>query len=136
MFDLKVDPSFPHHYIFSVGVKSMLSSNPGEFFLKHGPIHFTNEDVEKVQNAVILTKDDLYQLIYKTTNKEILQVTDCADIVNQISMMKFAAAANNCTLHHYSTEDFMDDYRNFFITYVELVNTNNKYKGELYAARC
>ena len=118
MFNLKIDPKLPHHYIISVGVKSMTDKDPGKFFLKHGPLYFSNDDVKNVQNAAILSKDKLF----KTKQKKALEIFECLDLTASISAMKLASAANQCTMHHFSSEHFIED--SWFETLVKVANTS------------
>lgn len=135
MFDLKVDPDLPHHYIFSVGIKDMRCKDAGKMFLKHGPIYFSNQDVERVQTAVILKEDKLYRDFYKVTQKQILEIAECSEIVNSITMLKMAAMVNNCSMHHFSTEIEIDNPEKFFVDYVENANKIDSIKEKLYEAR-
>jgi len=135
MFELKVDQMFPHHYLFSVGLKDMFSENPGQMFLKHGPIYFTNIDVEKVKDALILSQDAIYRKFYKLTSAEILEVTECRELINTVSMFKMSAMANNCSIHHFSTEHLIHDYETFFIQYVKLANHNSDIRRKIHESK-
>ena len=116
---LKVDPIYPHHYLISVGIKNMISSDPGKIYLKHGPIYFNNDDVEKLRNSILLSKDKLFVTDIKTS----LEIHNVSNLVSTIAGMKLAAKINNCSLHHFSSEfKITDDYEWFKI----LVNSCNK----------
>ena len=78
MFDLKVVDKRPHHYIIGVQIRTMRSSNPGQMFLKYGPVYFTNDDVEKVSQSLTLLDDKIYTEIYKMTPTQIHKVTGCS----------------------------------------------------------
>lgn len=97
---LNLDPKRPHHYIIGVAVKSMRHSDPGKLYLKYGPLHFTNDDVKKVRDAKVLSEDKLFP----TTSKEALEINECSQVVGSLTAMTLAARANDCTLHHFSTE--------------------------------
>jgi len=97
---LNIDPKRPYHYIIGIGVKSMRHADPGKLFLKYGPLRFTNDDVEKVRDAKVLSEDKLF----KTSSKDALRINDCSEVVGSLSAMILAARANDCTLHHFSTE--------------------------------
>jgi hypothetical protein len=118
MTKLKIDKKFKHHYIFSVKAKPMKSDNPGEMYLKHGPIHFTNKDVVNVQNALILSQDKLF----KTDRKQALKNFKCTDVVGSIGSLQLAANANECTVHHFSSEFELDD--NWFVELVKRANAS------------
>lgn len=129
MYDLKIDPKMPYHYFISVGVKTMKSSTPGKIFLKHGPLKFTNDDVKRMQDASIMSRDKLFP----TTNKEAMKMFNVQDIVHAVWSMSVAAAANDCTVHHFSSDcPFPDDFWNGF---VDRANTNDFEKEKLYSAR-
>ena len=118
MYDLRIDPKLPYHYLISVGVRTMKSSTPGKIFLKHGPLKFTNDDVERLQDACLMIKDKLFP----TTTKEANKMFNVTDVVHEIWSMRMAAAANDCTVHHFSSESpFPDD---FWEGFVEQANTN------------
>lgn len=117
MADLKTDPKLPHHYLISVGCTTMRSGIPGKLFLKHGPLYFTNKDVEKLQGATILSKDKLF----KTSEKQALINFDCLDLVRTIRSMELAASANECSIHHFSSKFKIGEQ--WFIDLVRLANT-------------
>lgn len=125
MFELKVDPIFPHHYIIGVAVQSMKSGNPGKIFLKYGPIYFQNDDVQKVADALTLLDDKLYTEIYKMRAGEIYETMDCNEIIMALIGLKIAAQANAATLHHFSTEAPLPDAEKFFDGYVDRANDPN-----------
>ncbi len=128
MHDLKIDPKLPYHYFISVGVKTMYSKTPGKMFLKHGPLKFTNDDVKKMQDASLMTKDKLF----KTSNKEALRMYGIENIATGIWSMRIAASANDCTIHHFSTESpFPDD---FWEGFVDRANKNKFEKEKLRSA--
>jgi hypothetical protein len=102
--DLKVDKDRPHHYIIGVAIHPATSNNAGKMYLKYRPVYFHNDDVEKVQHAIMLSRDKLF----KTTGVEAVKATDCEKLVGTLSSLKLAAAANMCTLHHFSSEHKMD----------------------------
>jgi len=121
-FEIKTDPKLNYHYIIAVGVHPATSSNAGKMYLKYTPIHFTNSDVGSMQHAAMLTKDKLF----KTTGSEALAATGMGELAATISSLKLAAAANQCTLHHFSSEWEIDD--DWFTTLVELANTSDHNK--------
>ncbi len=103
--DLKVDPKLPHHYIIGVGMKSLRDSKPGEIYLKYGPIYFTNADVSCVQDAKILSEDKLF----KTSAADAISINGCSDLIHNLGSLKIAANANDCTIHHFTSEFQIDD---------------------------
>lgn len=118
MYDLKIDPKLPHHYLISVGVRTMKSSTPGKIFLKHGPLKFTNNDVERLQDACLISKDKLFP----TSSRQAGEMFGVTDVVHDIWGMCVAAAANECTVHHFSSDSpFPDD---FWEEFVNRANTN------------
>ena len=129
MFDLKIDPKLPHHYLLSVGIHSMIGSNAGKMFLKHGPIHFTNEDVENIRSAAILSQDKLF----KTSDKECLENYNCTELAGSIRYMGLAAAANMCSVHHFSSAFKIDD--KWFENLVDLANVSEHNKELLRKSR-
>ena len=123
---INTDPKLPHHYIIGVCVHpATAGKNAGKMYLKYRPIHFTNEDVEKMHHAAMLSIDKLF----KTTNSEAIAAVGCEQLSNELSSMKMASAANQCTMHHFSTE-FETDVESFEII-VKLANTLDYYKEVL-----
>ena len=114
--DLKVDPRLPHHYIIGVAARTAKDKNPGELYLKYGPIYFTNEDVVKVLDAKLLSEDKLF----KTTRVDAIDINECGDLIYSLSSLRIAANANDCTVHHFSSEFEMDD--DVFTTLVKVAN--------------
>jgi hypothetical protein len=117
MFELKADKKLPHHYLISVAADSAKSSTPGKLRLKHGPLYFTHEDIELVRSAAILSKDKLF----KTSSKQALDNFECCGLAIAIRGMELAAAANDCTMHHFSSAFPVDE--EWFVTLVDLANT-------------
>lgn len=135
MFELKVDPKFPHHYIIGVAATTAVSEKPGTLFLKYGPIHFTNKDVERVGNCTVLIKDKLYRNIYKMEPDEIYKTQECSELIMALTGLKLAASANMATLHHFSTEVELIDAEKFFEGLVQRANTSDKERKQLKDAR-
>jgi hypothetical protein len=131
VFDLKADPKFPHHYIIGVVIHDMRSSQAGEMFLKYGPVHFTHEDVKKVQDAALLSVDK----VFKTTSKEASEIHECRELVVALSGMRMAAASNHATLHHFSFESEISDHENWFESYVKNANKSKSIKRQLMDAK-
>lgn len=125
MFDLKVDPELPHHYIIGVVIKPMSSENAGQMYLKYGPVYFTNDDVQKVSDSLTLMDDKIYTEIYKMSGSQIHQLTGCSEIIISFIALKIAAQANQATLHHFSCKEKVSDAENFFEGYVERANKYN-----------
>ena len=126
MFELKVDPKNPHHYIIGVALRDMRSKKPGKMFLKYGPVYFTNNDVEKVGDSLVLLNDKIYTEIYKMSSKQIYETVGCADIIMALIGLKIAAQANAATLHHFSTDYPLSEPDKFFKGYIERAQ---KYDG-------
>jgi len=90
----------------------MYSDKRGEMYLKHGPLKFTNDDIKKMQDSAMMSTDKLF----KTTNKEALKMNGMSELSNSIWSIQIAAAANSCTVHHFSSEgEIPDDYWEGFI---------------------
>lgn len=121
-FEIKTDPKLPHHYIIAVGVHPATSSNPGQMFLKYRPVYFTNEDVDSMQHAAMLSKDKLF----KTSSSEALDAVGCSGFAATISSLKLAAEVNQCTLHHFSSEFMIEEH--WFENLVEMANTSDHNK--------
>jgi hypothetical protein len=120
---LKTDPNLPHHYIIGIGIYNDLrKENLGKLYLKYVPLYFHNKDVENLSNAMLLMDDKMYTEIYKTSRKELLEVNECLELVNTISSLKFAAKANNVTLHHFSTETEIETPEEFFEGFIQRAN--------------
>lgn len=123
---LKIDKNRPHHYLISVATKPMTSAEEaGKRFLKHGPLHFHNDHVDILRNALLLSKDE----IFKTTLEEALELYKIGWLVNSIGGMRLAAAANQATLHHFSSDELLDD--NYFIKLIGLTNISKYSRGLL-----
>ncbi len=129
MFELKTDSALPHHYIISVGLTSIRSKNPGKLFLKHGPLHFTNKDVENIRSAAILSQDRLFE----TTQGECLRNFECSRLAGGIRFMQLAANENDCTVHHFSSQYEIGD--EWFVNLVDLANTSEHNKELLSKSR-
>ena len=129
MFDLKIDPKRPHHYLLSVGIHSMIGKNPGKMFLKHGPVHFTNEDVENLRSAAILSQDKLF----KTSDRECLKNFECTEVAGSVRYMGLAANANMCSVHHFSSQYEISD--EWFENLVDLANVSEHNKELLIKSR-
>jgi len=135
MFDLKVDPNNPHHYMIGVTVQPMTSSNPGKMFLKYGPVYFTNDDVQKVSDSLTLLQDKIYTDIYKMRPREVYETMECNGIIMALIGLKIAAQTNQATLHHFSCAFPLDDADQFFDGYVERANICNHERKGLNDAR-
>ncbi len=126
-FKLKTDPKLFHHYIISVGIHPMATRrDAGKMFLKYRPIHFTNDDVESMQHAYMLTKDKLF----KTTGAEAIATVGCGELSSSIFAIRLASSTNQCTLHHFSSKFEMDieDFDNI----VNSANTSDYFKDKLF----
>jgi len=127
---IKTDPKLFHHYIIAVGVYAATAGKKaGKMFLKYRPIHFTNDDVESMQHAYMLSQDKLF----KTTNSEAVKVVGCEMLSSEISGVKLAATANQCTLHHFSSQYEMDEEALEII--VKSANNSDYFKEKLRTSR-
>ena len=125
MFELKVDPDNPHHYIIGVAIRDMRSKNRGQMYVKYGPLYFSNDDVQNVADALMLLDDKIYRNIYKMKPGEIYKATDCNEIIMGLIGMRLAAQSNSATLHHFSSSYELPDAEKFFDGYVERANILN-----------
>jgi hypothetical protein len=126
---LKIDKKLYHHYIFSVKAKTAKSDNPGELYLKHGPVYFTNDDIKNLQSSIILSQDRLF----KTDQQQALKNFNCTEIVSSLGAMRIAATANDCTMHHFSSEFKVDP--EYFVSLVKNANVFEHEKELLKNAR-
>jgi hypothetical protein len=122
MFELNVDPNFPHHYIIGVAMHTLHSKTPGKMFLKYGPVYFTNDDVERVGDSIILSKDKIYRKIYNMKPSQIYKTNQCSELIMALTGLKMAAQANHATLHHFSSEVEMLDAEEYFEWLVDFAN--------------
>jgi hypothetical protein len=131
MFDLKADPNFPHHYIIGVAMRDMKSHNPGEFFLKYGPVYFHHDLIIDIQNAAMLSTDK----VFKTTSKEAADAFGCREFIASFHGLRMAANANMATLHHFSSEFELVGVDEFFTNFVKEANTNGYVRSKLLDAK-
>ena len=125
MFDLQTDEKFPHHYIIGVAMRDLRSKNPGERWLKYGPVYFTNKDVENIADALTLLDDKIYTKIYTMKPGQIYETMECNELIMALIGMRLAAQANSATVHHFSLEYSIDDAEEFFVGYVARANDPN-----------
>lgn len=117
MIPLKIDSKLPHHYLIGVAMHSLRSGkDAGKMYLKYGPVHFTNKDVNKVLSAIMLSEDRLF----KTSEKQALKIHGCSILVATIGAMRFAIRANEGSFHHFSSEYEIED--EWFASLVDLAN--------------
>lgn len=103
---LNIDPKRPYHYLIGVCVHSATSGKKaGNFYLKYGPIKFTNKDISNVRDAVRMITDKWI----KVEESQALENFNCKSLVYSISAMMFALRANMGTLHHFSSHEELDD---------------------------
>ena len=120
--EIKADPKLPHHYIIAVSVYPATHNKAGQFYMKYRPVYFNHDDIEKMQYASILVKDKLF----KTTNEEALKIINKQELALTISSLTIAAEANQCTLHHFSSEFKMEE--SDFENIVKLANISDEFK--------
>ena len=127
---IKTDPKLSHHYIIAVEVHPATTGKlAGQMFLKYRPIHFTNDEVEKMQYASMLSVDKLF----KTSNSEAIEAVGCQELSSSLAAMKIAAAANQCTIHHFSSEFEIDEES--LSTIVKAANNSDYFKEKLKHSR-
>jgi len=122
-FDIKTDPKLFHHYIIGVGIYPATSGDKaGNYFMKYRPVYFTNDDVESLEHASMLSVDKLF----KTSSSEAVACVGKTKLVNTLLAMRMSATANQCTLHHFSVEFEVDDED--LNNIVNAANYSNHYK--------
>lgn len=129
MFKLKADPKLAHHYIIGVAVHPMKASPEmrGKMFLKYGPVYFHHNDIKNLQDAALMSVDK----VFKTTSKEACEMYDCRQIVVALSGLKMAAAANEATLHHFSSEfEIPEDWWEGFVKNCNRIESMRKQLDE------
>lgn len=117
LIKLKTDSLLPHHYLIAVSMHPITAGdNAGQRFLKYGPLYFHNDDVKKYKNAIFRINDKLF----KTSQREALQIEGVSELSDSIAGMLMAASANQATIHHFSSKDnIMEDD---FVVLVKLAN--------------
>lgn len=118
-FGLNLEPERPIHYIIGVAVHSHpRSEKRGQLYMKHGPIVFTNNDVENLKLALETHKMEIPQ----TSLDDALKTFDVQHLVLSMSAFMMSCRANNCTVHHFSSDAAFDDA--YFDDFLELANTS------------
>jgi len=113
LYNLKVDPKLPHHYIIGIATKPIISKTPGKIFLKYGPIHYTNDDVVNMAEAKQLISDKLF----KTTPSEALYGRDVGILSASLGALFMTARMTEATVHHFSSEYPIED--EWFVDFIE-----------------
>jgi hypothetical protein len=128
LLQLNIDERRPHHFIIGVAQYELRSSKRGQIYLKYGPLRFTNADVKRLQDASLLSRDE----VFRTTNEEAIKIHGVEEFVSTFSAMQLSAAVNQCTLHHFSSEHDIDD--EWFEEFVKLANENKEAEELLFNA--
>lgn len=71
--------------------------------------------------------------MFKTKNNEALSINNCSDLFHSLWSFSQAAAVNNCSVHHFSSEYPIDD--EMFEIIVKLANTTKSNKKLLDTSR-
>ena len=129
IYELKADPKLPHHYFIAVGIRQMNSSNPGEMFLKYRPFYLHHSQIEKFRDVSLLIQDKLF----KTTQKEALLMHGLYDVASTFSAFRLASSVNQCTIHHFSSENEIEE--EWFEVFVKSANISKSTKEQLFDAR-
>lgn len=124
-FLVKGDPSFPHHYLISVGIRGLKSESCGNLFLKHGPIYFHHDDLAKMGDAFYRVEDK----VFRQTESEALKAEGVYDLILSILFMRMAASANDCTVHHFSFQNKVDD--DYLLNIIDLANKTKDMREKL-----
>jgi len=122
LYNLKVDPKIPHHYIIGLATQPILSKNPGKIFLKYGPIHFTNDEVVSMSEVNQLMSDE----IFKTTANEAINSREVGELIASISGLFMVARMNEASLHHFSSEYIITD--EWFVSFIETAHMKHTKK--------
>jgi hypothetical protein len=122
LFDLKIDPKFNYHYLIAVCTKDSGDLRKAILYMKYTPIEFKNDDVINVSDALITSKNKLWE----TTLKDSLSIFNCTELINTISSFFYSCRANNCQIYHFSSEYKIDDPEKFFDNLVTRANENDE----------
>lgn len=122
---LKCDDKLPMHYFIGIAINSNFhSTDRGKLYMKYGPLFFTNADIINLKFAIETSKTELP----KTKLKDSMNLFDVSELVSSLSGMLVACRANNCTVHHFSSDTVYTE--DIFIDLIEQANTS-KYSYEL-----
>lgn len=126
---LKIDPKLPYHYLIAITIKHSkdLFETP-TYSLKY-LFRFTNDDVENVKKAVMMCSDK----VFKTSQKEALEMFNCTEIVHSIAAMKVATSVNMGTMHHFSSSYPLGD--EYFEEMVKLLPNSDEIKEKFLDSR-
>ena len=127
--ELKVDPKLPYHYIVGLALNISKELFGSQTYQLKYLYRFTNEDVINLRKAVMMSSDK----IFKTTQKEALEMFNCTEVVDCIAKMKVAVSVNMGTLHHFSSSYPLDD--DYFEKMVELLPKSDDIKEKFRDSR-
>lgn len=120
-YDLKTKHELPHHYLIGVIMEPMTAGkSAGKMILKYGPLYFHNDDVARLQDALLLSQDKLFP----TSTHDALHIHKVKGLVGAINGMKLACSINSATMHHFSTAMKVGD--DDFLMIVELANKSDE----------
>ena len=131
ILNLRVDNSLPHHYLIGVAKIHPMTSGKiaGNLYLKYGPLYFHNKDIEKVQKAIILSRDKLFP----TSINQETKIHKVQGLVHAISGMIISSEVNQVTIHHFSSSTKFDEKH--FEILVKVANTSQREMELLNASR-
>ncbi len=109
----------------------MKSKDAGKMYLKYGPVYFTNDEVENVRDATMLSVDK----IFETSPRDAALIFNCRHLIMCLHGMKLSAQANEASLHHFSSGFEISGYEEWFYTYVDNANISKSTKEQLLDAR-
>lgn len=132
MFHLKADLKYPHHYIIGV---SNDEKHPETIFLKYGPIYFSNDDVEKLNDSLMLLDDKIYTDIYKMSPSDIYDMLGCSSLMMSFISFKLILQSKLAAVYYFPYAFEVSDPYEFFRSYVERANENKLEKEGLKNAR-
>ena len=119
ILEIKTDKNLFHHYLIGVSIHTITHPTPGKYFLKYGPIYYTNDDVQKIANVVMRCDDK----VFPQTHTEASESEGCVELLNSVECMKSSCHVNQCSIHHFSSVDKFDD--DIFVGMVKLANHSN-----------
>lgn len=117
-----------YHYILGVAVYSAKAEKAGNFFLKYF-LKYTEKDVKVVNQAIEMSKNEMW----KVTIKEALEAYNKSSLISSINGLLLSSNINNATLHHFVTENKVEE--KVFEIIVSLANSSKYYKELLNKSR-
>lgn len=121
----KYSKDLPHHYFFSVAMYPITSKNAGKMYMKYGPVYVHNDDIDRVCRAMVRMNDE----VFKQSPSEAMEIEECSELGHTMAAMRVSTVVNNCTMHHLSSREKLDDET--LVEFVEMANTCADLKQKL-----